>query len=95
MPLLAMVIGLLLPALLIVGGLVVLLFREPSTFVTLAAYAAVLYGALYAGMRLSEHPKMGSYVRFIVGAVFVAGFITYCSSHSGDKGCSPTRYIDC
>lgn len=94
--LLAFLLGIVLPAVVLVFGVGSMLLKDASTFVQLGVYAVALFAVVGAGAYLVKHPKIGPYAKFFFGAALVLAFVNHCVKQGGSgSDCTPSRYVDC
>lgn len=99
---LAAAFGTLVPAALIIVGLVSLIRKDliqgdGTVTLFLALYVAALCAVAYFVFRLVTHPQLGGAARAVLGVLLVAGVVATCATQMGSSSseCTPSRFIDC
>jgi hypothetical protein len=89
-----LVIGVFLPIVAVVFGLLHLLIDEPKSFMVVFLYCAGIAGITYIVYLLLKYPKTAAPTKIIISLLAVVFFVKSCNEYSG-SGCSSSRYIGC
>ena len=92
--LIPLIIGVLLPIVAIVFGLMHMLIDEPKSFLFVLSYCAGISGIFYVIYLLLKNPKTALPTKIIISIFAVIFFVKSCNEYSG-SGCGSSRYFDC